>query len=481
MISMDRQAKAKSVHIFVWPFKIKETVPGKGDSKIRGFVNECVKGQKWKKKNLSISHKKPEDEDYRECFMLNQYLTIPARQIFMPDNEGDSFWRKEDICSIYEYQMEEDEKYEYLIAVGEKEYRLPVASIELHLYHHGVGMLFIRVINENYSTIKDIKLINDYGRRISLPFIPEEEEGYILCADMLGIVKRIQGKEEKHCTCFRQMIRDFCEGKYEKAGNLNRTAEFLFELLNYKQPGENFLIEPIADDRMFLFALIRDNELSEKIEKKQWKTDETFGQMLYSVLYADAEDATCQDVDMRKELLQNAVYPRWIDYGTMYGVTGYSIICLTSESEAVKHSVVRPFLVEYIYLLSLTLTQKIGIELFSEAAGEIVEGFDKEGVISRKKTKRLINLQEQYITFKNQVLILEVSSQEQGIEIYRLLQKQFLIEQEQGLLNEQLESLYEATNVSFGNWIGKWGVWLAVMAIVIDVVMNVVIFLLEHF
>ena len=149
------------------------------------------------------------------------------------------------------------------------------------------------------------------------------------------------------------------------------------------------------------------------------------------------------------------------------------MLCITAQDDNVTNSVVRPFVVEYTYFASLVLMQKIGIAYFSERAGNIVEGVDKPKVINRKQAGKLINLQEQYITFKNQLLILEASSQEQGIEIYKMLQGQSQIYEEESILDGQLESLYEVTNVSSGRRIEKWGLIFAVIAIVVDVIINV--------
>ena len=98
-----------------------------------------------------------------------------------------------------------------------------------------------------------------------------------------------------------------------------------------------------------------------------------------------------------------------------------------------------------------------------------MKGVEKKGPISYRKTKKLINLQEQYITFKNQLLILEASCQEQGIEIYRKLQQQLLVAEEQEILDEQLESLYEVTNVSHGNFIGLLGLAIAAVTFCTEV------------
>ena len=48
-----------------------------------------------------------------------------------------------------------------------------------------------------------------------------------------------------------------------------------------------------------------------------------------------------------------------------------------------------------------------------------------------------------------------------------------MIQEEQAILDEQLESLYEATNVSQGNRDAWRQLWIAIGAIVIDVIVNI--------
>ena len=153
---------------------------------------------------------------------------------------------------------------------------------------------------------------------------------------------------------------------------------------------------------------------------------------------------------------------------------------MTGESDEIVADVLRPFMTEYLYLLSLVLAQRIGIAGYSGKAGRIVRGVDKKGMIDKAQAETLINLQEKYITFKNQILMLEASCQEQGIDIYHLLQNQMMIQEEQAILDEQLESLYEATNVSQGNRDAWWQLWIAIGAIVIDVIVNIIAIVADH-
>lgn len=479
MRAADDILMAKSNHIFAWPFRY--TVE---DKSIEDFASPFEK-KGWRRRTMDVSEYRGADlksekarENYRDLFMLNQYLSISARDVFVHKDEH--------ICAVLEYPMPENAVYQYLIEYRGSSWQLPIASLELHIYRHGMGILFIHAVNRDYSNISDIKKINDLGRRISLPFISDEPDGYLLCADRLGILT----DNGRSVTDFRGMVQDYLNGRFDSLEKLKQPADFLCQILNGNLGAERAMgdggikgIQMLSDDRMYLICLLRDDGLSAAMKERNWQhpeetldaetanADAEFQKLLYTLVYVDSEGSSCQNLTMRSGQLEKAVYPRWLDEGTLYSVTEYSMLCITGETGDIKASVLRPFITEYVYMLSLVFAQRIGISLYSVQAGQIVRGVDKKGVIKRKQAKKLINLQEKYVTFKNQILILEASCQEQGIEMYHLLQDQMMISEEQDVLDDQLECLYEATTVSQGDYQGiKW----AVIAIVVDIVVNII-------
>lgn len=475
-----KNLEAKSIHVFAWPFKFRNGKSGKQ-------MYERIEKQGWIRKKMDLKDFTEEEsfgQEYTDCFMRNQYFSLSARNIFCRGDKKDD----QEIYKVYTYPMEPDADYTYYIKAYEgKEYSLPITSMELHMYQHGVGILFIQVANKDYTDIEDVKNISDYGRRTSLPFIPASEKDYLICARKLGIYVTCGQKRVGYITDFDAKLHDFFGGKQAE---LTGVVPFLYDIINVKvkaagagkdighsgsQDISKEEIEPTADDRMFVCTLIRDDELSKGIEEGRSGNEDTFEQLLYSVLYVDAGSASCQNKGMRRELLNKAIYPRWSDYGTLYGITGFSMICITSSYAGVTASVVKPFITEYTYMISLVLAQKIGIAHFSVEAGRIVKGAERKGLMKRSQANKLVELQEKYIVFKSQMLILEASCQEQGIDLYRLLQEQLLVNEEQHILDEQLESLYEVTNVSNGSRIETIGIAIAVIAILIDVVLNLTV------
>ncbi len=553
MDTQDNVLNAKSNHIFCWPFKFDEhrwdevtshlLKSGSGadsrwSEKSMEYTDYAEKRQKSRtEKGEQIQVSQTE----RDVFRLRQYLSMSARNIFMKSasGKGDS-----PLCRVYQYEMD-TERFKYLYYIccgkkeggdgkdGKKEFYLPIADIELHLYRHGAGILLIQAANYSYGSVDDMKLINDKGRRIAIPAMAEKSaDGFMLCPDRIGIklfdLKKWSGNACRHCvnyrasddaswinrmlgisqeensrerisdytidasvTDFRRIARKYYDmdternktGETDTAGDAARmaarTADFLYDLLDSSlesfgpERNDGFFrgnTAPRTDDRMFTVFLLRNDYLSDKI-KELWDIGnpgyDNIQNLFYSIIYIDPEDSSCRDRQMRTDQLNQSVYRRWGGYGTLHSVTGYSMGCITSTSEGINDGVVRPVIALYTYVMSVVLAQKLGIEAYSEEAARMASGVSRAEKLSRDQNKRLVALQRKYITFKNQILILEASSQEQGIEIYHQMQRQLMIPEYREILSEQLENLYEAANTSMANFLAFFGILIAAAAVLI--------------
>ncbi len=461
---------AKSIHIFGWPFFVADFEPG-GES-----LKQKMLQKGWKQKKMDFAEMEGDSmEQIKQTYMLEQYLSSAAKDLFIKEEHRD--------CIVFEYKMQNTEKngYIYRIVTDKKTYELPIDYVELHMYKYGVGILFLRTLNMDEDTsIEDIKIINEKGRSISIPFIPETADGYILCPERLAIVKKENGElieKENLKADFRKRIKNFYEvNNAETRTELGKRAQFLDSLLNLNFDGRgnnDVMVTSFNDYRMFVMALIRDAALSANIKDAKWRQSKKGEKELYSILYVDESDATCQDKMMRSALLSESTYSRWADWGTLYNATEYAFICITSESQSIDASVVRPFYAEYSFIVSLVLAQRMALMMYFDKAEQLATRMfqkkKKHRLISKKECRQLIDLQEMYIEYQNSMMILEISSQEQGIELYHLLQKQLLIERERAILDNQIKSLYEVVNVSNGSRSALWGNIWAILAIVIAI------------
>ncbi|MFU0810340.1 MAG: hypothetical protein ACFWTL_01545 [Atopobium sp.] len=99
---------------------------------------------------------------------------------------------------------------------------------------------------------------------------------------------------------------------------------------------------------------------------------------------------------------------------------------------------------------------------------------------SARSYRELAGLQREFVAFENQMLIGEISNQQPGIELYKLLSDQLRIGEEQESLNEQLGSLYEVMNSGVGDSISRLGLWLALVAVLADFAKDIIENLIDN-
>ena len=447
-----------SYHIFAWPFQIHKK-PGNDMGTPERYVEELLAkfpsgGWREMKSGEIAATGADEQEELMNRFMLWQYLSVAGRDIYRGVNPlPDSVRERRDICRILRLGTEQRGGIgKYTIAykkknsegeiTEQKSYELRVEKVELHIYAFGCGILFLYTENWEYEGIRDIQRIADYGRRIALPFLPREEDGNILTADVLKleIPETLHSAKSDHF--FSRLDFRILEKQYRERATEPRTG-FLHDLV--ETPSAH--IVPFTDDRMFEVELIRNGALSTQIAQ-EWKDPERNAELkktLYSLIYVDDGDPTCQDGFMRNRLLEEAIDPRWADYGTIHAATEFSLLCVTSDYPGIYEQVIRPFIVEYPYLVSLALAQRTGLAGYSETAGRLAG--EKVGLIAWRN--RLIQLQKDFNVFRNQIMIPEMTNQDQGMEIYELLRRQTRVQEQEELLDDQLEDLFDVADANF--------------------------------
>lgn len=60
----------------------------------------------------------------------------------------------------------------------------------------------------------------------------------------------------------------------------------------------------------------------------------------YKYVFVDSGDndydVTCQNKELRTKLIKESTYERWQKFGTLYGITRYSMVALTDEGDFCK-------------------------------------------------------------------------------------------------------------------------------------------------
>ncbi len=262
-----------------------------------------------------------------------------------------------------------------------------------------------------------------------------------------------------------------------------------------------------SDDRMFLIALYRDNERSKQLANGGYRFDceltkeartirsevstfrnefsakvdevvalmndehaptqsshaisatmankKVFIDWLFALFFVDnnPQEPTCHDAPTMTRLLEQVSYPRWADYGTIYGITNYSMVCLADEKPGTYYPVVKPFLYHYTYMACLVYAQRLSLMLFEKRAKRLANVLAKindhdnrsdsneKRMTEKETTEKTLRFYRSYVSFNASYMLTELTPQDQGIEIYQLLQKSLLVNQEKQSLDQTLRAL----------------------------------------
>ena len=191
---------------------------------------------------------------------------------------------------------------------------------------------------------------------------------------------------------------------------------------------------------------------------------------LYELLYIDtAGNVSCPGASMMKQLLNDQMYMRWLDYGTVQGLTHHSFIEVVRDLYGTRESVINPFLIEYTQIVALCLAQRASIMAFQDKATEIAKAMRNIDKNTVSKTNELIKLQSQYTQFMNEVYFVEITAQEQGVEMYDMMKEAMYIEKEREVLESLIDKMSEVANTSLDVDLNHVGFWFAIIAFVISI------------
>lgn len=535
---MSKNGLPYSYHTFLFPF-IWKTQP---DIEKEKFLDAISIGKVWieRKCDDAISSERlkdiphPTNEqlqkneidkrflEWFQDYQANQYFTDAANRVIFNEN-GENIVR----CyqHIMSYGIEDDkDKGSYIIKKEEKEYVLTINNIRLNIYEAGIAILILEMENHHYRTLDDVNAINEYGRRINLPFftypfIGEEEEAidenrkvsHSLCADsitvkipdwinlgdnypdgrvlvedyhntLMNVFDFMKTDKQLSFSYIMSPIQDILDGGHDKitANKNHKKAE---------EEKDKFYIKPCVDDRMFVCCMVMDQALSQELQgigksgisylsdcdkkiykdefgdfldvtgkkykyyEEGWSDEQTLSSRIYKLLFIE-NDLTCQETTMKRKLLCSSVYRRWLDMGTIYGVTHHSLICINSGNEAIINSVINPFLIEYVQMAILTLAQRSVLLMLEDEVALVsnklaIEYNENVGLNKfEDNLKEIERLQATYVKVQNQLLLSEITVQEQGVELYEMLRQQLYLEKNMADLDVGMHNLRDVADIA---------------------------------
>lgn len=178
-------------------------------------------------------------------------------------------------------------------------------------------------------------------------------------------------------------------------------------------------------------------------------------------MFVDADFPCCSNGEMKAELLKMATYTRWQGTGSLYGVSRYSMVLLTDENLFAKDVLQVYMRTVYSRMIELVLVQRASMLRFS---GEVtvLSQLTKENY--RDNAIKIASLYKEYIRFVNQIFFRSVTSQEQGIELYQILGKQFQIEEQIEDLESEIGELHQYISLLIDSNRNEQGAHLNVLA-----------------
>lgn len=425
-----------SYHIFYFPFKWAKKEVAEGTmtqltdfSQIR-FLNNG----KWVRQAVAESQENDGNKTDKNNVSLDAQVLYNEKNYyfrFVHDVLYDSGDGNDNLVMHFERKEPQEKDVRYLIKVSgrEKPYSLKVDAININLYKTGVGMMsfYLRNDDESQCDTRDILNINQYGRRILPPFWSEvnaekrqELSEYL---EISGLDTEISKEDFKSYTVDEPW-----------------TATSMLDSL-LKDLTDNLTLTPVIDDRMFVMSLYKNDDMSRlslSAADAYCNPSSPFSEFWYKYLFVDTGWPTCQNDEMMRDLLRSHTYLRWQKWNSLYGVSRYSFVYLTNSG--VPSYLVDYFMTTYARMMEIALVQRASVLCFSNEVTTLTKRGDWT---LEKLSEHVDSLNEEYIRFINRMYFNELTSQDQGVELYGLIRQNLDIDSYVEELKDEIEKLHD--------------------------------------
>lgn len=433
-----------SFHAFIFPFewkyKHKSGELFEDQVNIQDILNKMLGDTRWERRTSWL------DAESLVQFNETAYFYPFVHPVLYDSGKNDKT-----IQVHYYYNVPEDAEYVIQLPDGTV-YRLRIDDITLSYYDTGAGYLAFHLLNKDaaQSAPDDVLKINFFGRRVYPPFMGTDmskvgKQAFFTDDDWeIGLKRTIEeGKELARSIRLEQngqawVVENFAT--WLKEQYLRRPPDLIAQLLPVSL-ASTVRVEPILDDRMLVVSWYGNDLLAKEVKGKKPETNYEQNDWWYKYVFVDKEWPTCANKVMQADLIKKATYSRWVENGTFYGVSRYSFMALTGEMSNGFFPKLLFTHTQTLYykLVSLCVVQRACLLRFSEEITAISQLETSRGQIG----KRIGSLYKQYLRFVNKIYFREVTAQEQGIELYNMLQMQMDIPNQVAALQQEMEQLYQ--------------------------------------
>lgn len=309
----------------------------------------------------------------------------------------------------------------------------------------------------------------------------------------------------KHILYFLRLTVDDNDGnkykfKYTEAGEKPKEQNTKPKKTSAKPKNKEpeIVLIPVLDDRMFVMSWLGAEQLTEKFQNKGLKLDDekkVYGYILsdlcnkqmggyeaggfyrnaeqqrslainrtykgygyathdfwYQYVFVDGNDKTCQNDIMQEQLLEKHTYDRWVGYNTLYGISRYSFVMISPPiEELIKPWINAAFITDhfqtmYFQMVSLVLVQRAMVLKFSQEINVIK--LVPTDYVEEEMHDQTLESYAKYLHFINNYFFREISTQEQGIELYDMLQDHLRVGKQAKELEKEYEEMYRLVNMA---------------------------------
>lgn len=423
-------------HIFYFPFKwAKKDVTEGTMTQLTDFSQiRFLNNGKWVRPAVAESQENDGNKTDKNNVSLDAQVLYNEKNYyfrFVHDVLYDSGDGNDNLVMHFERKEPQEKDVRYLIKVSgrEKPYSLKVDAININLYKTGVGLMsfYLRNDDESQCDTRDILNINQYGRRILPPFWSE-----------VNAEKRQELSEYLEISGLDTEIskEDFKSYTVDKPWTATSMLDSLLKDLT-----DNLTLTPVIDDRMFVMSLYKNDDMSRlslSAADAYCNPSSPFSEFWYKYLFVDTGWPTCQNDEMMRDLLRTHTYMRWQKWNSLYGVSRYSFVYLTNSG--VPSYLVDYFMTTYARMMEIALVQRASVLCFSN---EVTTLTKRRNWTLEKLSEYVDSLNEEYIRFINRMYFNELTSQDQGVELYGLIRQNLDIDSYVEELKDEIEKLHD--------------------------------------
>jgi len=210
-----------------------------------------------------------------------------------------------------------------------------------------------------------------------------------------------------------------------------------------KDMQRNIYYTPFTDDRMFIVSYYSDADKSGKLtERCCGRYDYETSDEWYRFVFVDGDDVGIANETMKKDLIRRHTYSRWQDKdsGVLFGMSRYSFVLLCGNKWFPRIILKQHMKSMYYQIALIIIFQRAMLLRFSEEITELTERFEEENFPDLREEAS--KLHGDFIRFINKYWFIDVTPQEQGIEIYSQWMSLLNIEK---LFNEIQREISELT------------------------------------